>query len=183
MVPTTHGFTSAMPSAGQHQHHRDQRDQRHRCAHRRQPRRSQRTQQKIRAAQNEVGERKRAAKSQAVGERAAEGREKPNQAAEKSGEAAGLLDGKIQRLVQVTRQRGERRVVRKALEKLADVGHPEGRLESGSEFRRGAVKNSNFLPVYRVRDDRRDCSGRNARALPIFASPSRVLNLQIWRRC
>ncbi len=96
------------------------------------PRRAQRAQQKIRAAEDEVGHRERAAEAHAVGQRASEDGEKPDQAAEEAGERRGLLDGKAQGLVQIARQRGEGRIVREALEELADVGDPEGPLEAGA---------------------------------------------------
>ena len=116
----------------QRQHKSHQNHQRHGVAHRRQPRRSQRSQQKIGAAQDQVGQRERAAKSHAVGQRAAEYRQKPHQPAEESGERAGLLGGEMQDFVQIARQRSERRIIGKPLEQLADVGDPEGTLEAGA---------------------------------------------------
>ena len=132
VVPTTLGFTSATPSAGRARTKADQDHQRHGVAHRREPRRAQRSQQKIGAAQDQIGQRKRAAEAHAVGERSAEDRQKPHQPAEESGERAGLLGGELQDFVQIARQRGEGRVIGKPLEQLADVGDPEGTLEAGA---------------------------------------------------
>src|SRR5271154_4144850 len=49
------------------------------------------------------------------------------------------------------------------------------------EFLRFAVKNSTCLPRLRAPRNRRDCNGSTAPAPPIFASPNRVLKLQVWR--
>ena len=81
VVPTTAGLTRAMPSAGSAKTTADQHDQRHVVAYGRQPGSSQRSQQEIRAAQDQIGQRERAAESQAIGNRAAESRQKPDQPA------------------------------------------------------------------------------------------------------
>jgi hypothetical protein len=40
----------------------------------------------------------------------------------------------MQRLIQVTNQRGERGVIGKPLKKLADIRHPKGRLKTRPDF-------------------------------------------------
>ena len=133
VVPTTLGFTSAMPSAGSASTNVARTTSGTAVADRRHPRRAQRAQQKVRAAQDEIRERQRAAEAHAVGQRAAEDGEKPDQSAEESSERAGLLERKLQSLVQIARQRSEGGVVGEPLEELADVGDPEGPLEAGAD--------------------------------------------------
>ena len=131
---------------GQGQHKGDENDQRHGVADRSKPRGAERSQQKISAAQDEVGQRKRAAEAHAVGERSAEDGQKPHQAAEESGERAGLLDGEMQDFVEIARQRSEGSVVGEPLEQLADVGDPEGPLEARCECRATAAQSSICSP-------------------------------------
>ncbi len=85
---------------------------------------------KVRATQNQVSQRKRAPESQPVRHRPAKSCEKPHQPAEKSRQRARLLHRKMQRLVQVPRQRRKCGVIRKPLEQLAYVRHPERSLKA-----------------------------------------------------
>src|SRR6267154_2543056 len=56
--------------------------------------------------------------------------QKPDQSAKQAGEIGGAFCRKAQRFMQITCQRSERGVVREALKKFADVGDPEGALET-----------------------------------------------------
>src|ERR1019366_7724639 len=85
---------------------------------------------KVGAAQDQISQRKRTAEAHSVGESSAEHRQKPYQSTEESGERAGLFGGKFQDFMEIARQRSERRVIGKPLEQLADVGNPEGTLET-----------------------------------------------------
>ena len=134
VVPTTHGLTSETPERGQNQNEADEQAERHRIADGRQPRCSNRADQKIRSAKDEVGHRKSAAKAQAVGSGSAENREKPHHAAEDAGQRSGLLGGEIQLLLQIQGERSKRPVVGKTLENFGDVGDPERLLEPGADF-------------------------------------------------
>src|SRR5207245_11685181 len=102
--------------------------------HRSKPRRAQRPQQKVGGCEDEIGERKGAAKTKLVGNCAAKDGEEPNHAAENAGECTGLLGGEIQLLVKIVGERSESAVVREALEDFADVGDPEGPLETGTDL-------------------------------------------------
>ena len=118
----------------QDQNKGNQWDQRNGVADRREPRRAQRSQQEISSTEDEVSDRKCAAKAESIRHRAANDSKKPDPAAEHSGKAAGLLHVEVQSLVQVAREHGEYRVVGKPLEKLADIGDPEWALESGANL-------------------------------------------------
>ena len=101
--------------------------ERHGVAHRRQPRGSNGADQKIRGGQNEICNRKRAAKSQPVGCGSAKDGEKPHHAAEDSREGSGLLGGEIKLLLQIKGERSKSPVVGKALENLAELAIQKGR--------------------------------------------------------
>ncbi len=141
------GFDDGDAQRRQRQHKRRQHDQRHGIADRRHPRCAQRSQQEVGAAEDKICNRERAPESHAIGKRAAEDREKPDEAAEKSGKRAGSLGGEAQGLVQVTRERGERRVVGEPLEEFADVGDPEGPFETGTDIVAALGQGHGWLPV------------------------------------
>ena len=127
------------------QHKSDQHNQRHRIAHWGEPRRSQRSQQEVGAGQDQISQRKRTAEAHAVGESSAEHRQKPYQPTEESGERAGLLGGKLKDFMQIARQRGERRIIRKALEQLANVSDPERTFEAHANVAPALRKAQNAL--------------------------------------
>ncbi len=73
--------------------------------------------------------------------------EKPDHAAENSGERSGLFGGEIQPFLQVKRERSKCTVVGEALENLGDIRDPEGPLEASADFAKALGKgqtNSNY---------------------------------------
>ena len=119
------------------------------------PRRADGAEQKIGGREDQVGQRESAAKTEAVGDGAAENREKPDHAAEDSGEGASLLGGEIQLFVEIVGEGGESAVVGEALEDFRDVGDPEGALEAGADFVE-TLAETHFSPGWK----RSDCNGR-----------------------
>ena len=111
-----------------------------------------------RRLKNQISDRKRAPETEPVCECAATYGKKPDPTAKHSGQAAGALDIKMQALVQVARQHGEDGVVREPLEKLADVGDPEGTLEPGANFLQAFGESSRVAPC-----SRRACPERSRR--------------------
>ena len=80
---------------GKNQNDADEEAERDGVANRREPRGADGTDQKVSGGENQVGDRKRAAEAETVGDRSAEDREKPDHAAEDAGERAGLFGGEI----------------------------------------------------------------------------------------
>src|SRR5271157_4775791 len=128
---------------GQHKGHEN--NQGDVVAHRRQPRCSQRPQQEVGAAQDQIGKRKRAAEAHAVGEGSAKYRQKPHQPAKEASERTCLFDGEMQGFMEIARQRSEGRVIGKPFEQLADVSDPEGTLKAGANVTPTLRKAQNVL--------------------------------------
>src|SRR6266480_1873092 len=114
-----------------------------------------------------------------VGDGAAENGQEPNQAAEQTGKIGGAFGREIQRFVKVAGQRSERRIVGEALEELAEVGDPEGTLESVADFLEPLAKSHVRGPRIAVhappRDARRDdtrgwqAAAKNTRGVRVFS--------------
>ena len=98
------------------------------------PRRTERAEEEVSYGHHEVGEHQRAAEAEAVGESAAENREKPHDEAESASEPASEFVGEVQLLVEVNREDGGGAVVGDALEDFREVGDPEGGLEAFANF-------------------------------------------------
>src|ERR1017187_5866100 len=102
----------------QHQDEEDKNAKRRSVAYRRHPGRADRSEQKIRRSQNKVSDGKRAAETKFIGDGAANNREKPNHATEKSGEAGCFFRGKM-KATRVDNSRAmRRRRSRKAAQKV-----------------------------------------------------------------
>ncbi len=79
----------------------DKQTERHRIAHRRQPRGANRSDKKIRPRQNQVRGRQRPSKAQTIGNRSPKNRQKPHHAAEYPGQRPRLLSREIEFLLQI----------------------------------------------------------------------------------
>src|ERR1700756_367192 len=127
-------FDERNSECGKHENESDKKPERDRVAHGSQPGRANRANQEIGRAENEIGDGKSAAESEAVGGGSTEDREKPHHAAEDAGQRARLLGGEIQLLLQIESERGESAVVGQALENFGDVCDPKGALKSSADF-------------------------------------------------
>src|SRR5208282_1295620 len=135
---------------GQNQNASDKQSQRHRVAQRSQPRRGNRSDQEIGGGEDEVSQRKRAAKTEAIGGRSSKNGKKPDHAAEQAGKSSGLLGREIQLLLQVQSKRSERPIVGKALKDFGNVRDPEWPFEPGANFLQAFRKGQSLLPIDRV---------------------------------
>src|SRR4029077_20424800 len=93
-----------------------------------------------------IGQRQRAAKTQAVGDCATKYGQEPDEASEQPSEAAGLFHPEVQSFVQVARQRCEGGVIGESFEEFANVGDPEGTLESSTNLAQSFRKSQSWLP-------------------------------------
>src|ERR1700755_235168 len=101
VVPTTQGFTSAMPSAGSARMKSTKSPSGREMETSRNPRRTDRAEQEVSGRENQIGQRESAAKAEPIGSGSPNDREKPHQAAKKSGEIGRPLGGKIEHFMQV----------------------------------------------------------------------------------
>src|SRR5262249_660821 len=95
------------------------------------PGRGQRTQQEVRHAQDQVGQRKGPAKAQPVSDGPSKGSQEPDQATKQASQAAGLLHREPQGLVQIAGQRSESGVVGQPFKQLRNVRYPKWAFEAG----------------------------------------------------
>src|SRR5258708_40236683 len=94
-------------------------------AYRRKPWRTQRPEQEVRATQNQICQRERAAKTETIGDRAAHNRKNPNQPAKESRHSTGSRYRKNLRLIEIPLQRRETGLIRRPLEQLGNTGEPK----------------------------------------------------------
>src|SRR5579863_7328008 len=158
VVPTTQGFTSATPSAGS-KNDSDQNHEGHGIAHRSKPGGANGAEQEVRAAENQVRQGKSTAKAEAVGDRAAENGQKPDQPAEESGEIRGALGGKGKRFVEITSERGEGGVIAQPFKEFTEIGDPEGALEAGADVVETLLKGHEASKCRRSPEEEGELSG------------------------
>ena len=124
------GFDQSDAERRQKEHDANEYSERHGIADRAEPRRADGAEKEICAAQDEVGEGKSAPKAEPVRDGAAEDGKKPDGTSKNAGQGAGLLGGEVELFMEIQGERGKGAVVGEALEDFADVGDPEGGLES-----------------------------------------------------
>src|SRR6185437_16782234 len=119
----------------------DQCRQRHHPAHWSEPCCRQRSDQKVRTTQDQIGQRKRPPKSQLVSNSSAKDRQKPNPPTELPAQSACFLRREIEVLMEIKHDHGKYRVIRKPLKDLSDVSNPEWSFKAGLDllqaFRKG----------------------------------------------
>src|SRR5260370_457464 len=120
------------PQGRQNQKNRRENSQRQKASYRREPRRSDRTKQEVRACEDQVGEGESTSKAEPAGDGSPEDSQEPYQAAKEPGQTRGALRREVEDFVKVADQRSEHVVVGETLEEFGDIGDPEGALEAGS---------------------------------------------------
>ncbi len=130
--PDHAGLHQRDPQGRQNEKNRRENHQWQKASYRRKPRRTDRTEQEVRACQDQIGEGKSAAKAEPVSDRASKDGQEPYQAAKEPGQIRSALRRKAEDFVKVACQRGKHGVVGETFEELGDVGDPEGPLEARS---------------------------------------------------